>query len=71
MKCPQCGKELSKDDILIPMFDKEGKIIDCYHVPFRIWEEFIEMCEMKEVEPSDILEELVQKFVESQRKKKR
>jgi len=62
-KCPECGKELEPDEILIPVFDKSGKgLITCIHTKKQTWEGFIKKCEYTGKEPSEVFDWLIENF---------
>ena len=64
MKCPECNKELSKDDILIPIRDKDtGEIMDWYHSDYKLFNDFIETCNLLNRKPGDVIEELEEFFI--------
>lgn len=61
-KCPQCGRELSVDDVLISISDNKGRIVDCFHWPKTTWDEFLEMCNKKGVDPSKMFLDMIESF---------
>ena len=43
-KCPECGKDLDQDDIVVPIFDNTGrKLIDCFHVKKKTFNHFMKL----------------------------
>lgn len=64
MKCPECGKELSKDDILIPIRSREtGQIIGWQHCNFEKWQTFLDDCDYMGLDPSDVMETLMMAYI--------
>ena len=61
---------MSPDDILIPISDKEGSIMGCFHVPFLTWKTFVARCEALGVNPGEKLKEFLKEFVNSKNEKK-
>lgn len=42
MSCPDCGKTLAPNEILVPVFDKSGKeLLFCFHVDEGIFRDFM------------------------------
>ena len=42
MTCPNCGKALAPSDILVPVFDKSGKVLfTCFHLDETLFRDFI------------------------------
>jgi len=62
-KCPQCGKVLTENDILISVYSLEGKLIDCFHTDYRIWNMFINECKENGLEPNEVFFKLIKGFM--------
>lgn len=56
VKCPECGKELDSDEVLVPVFDKtDRKLIACFHVKRETFEHFRELAEKTGITFEDLL----------------
>ena len=68
VKCPECGKELDQDDIVVPIFDATGrKLIDCFHVKRAIFDSFKEIAEKQGQDPGALLWKFVSDYVSRNR----
>ena len=65
MRCPQCGKELTSDDIVVPMFDEKGNLTDFFHVRKSTFDAFLRFCEQQNTTPSEVLSEFMRKFLQA------
>jgi hypothetical protein len=70
-KCPQCGKDLNVDDILIPVEDPSGKVVDCFHMKKVVWDEFLKSCQSAGRSPFEVWAELMGAFVKQHNKENR
>lgn len=68
VRCPECGKELSSKDIVIPIFDPKHKLVGCFHVPNETWKQFLKVCEEKQLNPSDAIMNLIRSLIEAEKK---
>ena len=68
-KCPQCGRELTIEDVLIPIEDPDGKVVDCLHMKKTDLDEFIETCKSIGRSPSDVFFELITSFMKRMNEK--
>ncbi len=59
MKCPSCGEALSEEAVLVPIWDYEGELIDCFHVNNKIYEAFIKRCEELGLDINDVFEDFL------------
>lgn len=66
MKCPECGKELSKDEVLIPIHDKDtGEIIGWQHCNYEVHKRFLDACEIMGKTPSELMETYMVAFIKA------
>ena len=69
VRCPQCGKKLDQDDVLVPIFDKTGrKLIDCFHIKKATFDRFKEVAEKQGLNPGDVFFRLISDYMTQQDK---
>ena len=64
MKCPECGKELTKNRILDYIYDESGSPILQYCVPKDLHNWFIKYCENEGLDPNEQIWNFLRRFME-------
>lgn len=59
MICPSCGVELSEENVLVPIWNYEGELIDCIHIKTQIWESLIKRCEDGGLDINDVFKDFL------------
>jgi len=64
-RCPRCGRKLGPEELLISIFDLDGKFVDVFHCPRTSFDAFLDACQRQQKDPGEVLSKLIEAAAKS------